>query len=164
MGAYWFPINDVVGFALHDDQEDTVMLRKGLRLECECGRGEGQARRNAPYSRCRDRLRFEPFIKLLLTRILACQPALHGSAWADSEPSSGVTTAYNSRSSPPAGSRFTQRRERDRHSSQSVLLPFSGQFLLKKSLRSLVPGFAAPPRSGSTPKISCNVFKVELWS
>ena len=34
----------------------------------------------------------------------------------------------------------------------------------KKSLRSFVPELAAPPSSGVTPKISWNVFNIELWS
>ena len=43
-------------------------------------------------------------------------------------------------------------------------LPPSLQLPLKKSLRSFVSGSAAAPRSGRTPKISCKVFRVELWS
>jgi hypothetical protein len=35
---------------------------------------------------------------------------------------------------------------------------------LNRSLRSLVSGSAAAPSSGPTWKISCNVFRVELWS
>jgi hypothetical protein len=50
-------------------------------------------------------------------------------------------------------------------SRQSLSSPApSPQLPLKKSLRSFVSGFAAAPKSGSTRKISCNVFNVELWS
>jgi hypothetical protein len=50
-------------------------------------------------------------------------------------------------------------------SPQSLSSPApSPQLPLKKSLRSFVSGFAAAPKSGSTRKISCNVFNVELWS
>src|SRR5438132_12010454 len=42
--------------------------------------------------------------------------------------------------------------------------PCSACYGRKKSLRSFVDGLAAPPSSGVTPKISWNVFNIELWS
>lgn len=56
------------------------------------------------------------------------------------------------------------RKYRGVNSSAQSLQSSLPQFPLKKSLRSLVAESAAAPSNGSTSKISCNVFNVELWS